>query len=135
MINKWKLQRLDDLTEIELTKSLYWVDEFDWSKLAQASPRYTRAGGQALHQSEKLAGRPITLEIDKHELLDREAYETLQTWSGVAKLQMKLTHGDGRTFAVVFRNHEAPIECRPVFHEVPQEPSDKYRGKINLMTI
>lgn len=130
-----KLQRKDNTAVIHLPPSLFWIDEFDWSDLAQSSPQYTLGGSVVVQQGAKLAGRPITLEIDKHEVMTRANYKELQAWSAAANLQMTYTHADGRTFNVAFRNHENAIECEPLFHQIPAADGDLFAGKIKLMTM
>lgn len=49
------------LDAIGLPDDLSWSDEFDWTPVVQSQSR-TEGGALVLEQSERVAGRPITLE-------------------------------------------------------------------------
>lgn len=130
----WQLKRNDTKQVIELPEDLYWIDEFDWSRIAQSAPVYMLSGAMSIQQGIKKAGRPITLTGD-WVWLKRSDLLTLQSWTDVAELTMTLTHYDERTFKVIWRLHDKGITASPVEYTTP-EPSDAdYIATIRLMTI
>lgn len=130
----WQLKRNDTKQVIELPEDLYWIDEFDWSRIAQLAPVYMLSGAMSIQQGIKKAGRPITLTGD-WVWLKRSDLLTLQSWTDVAELTMTLTHYDERTFEVIWRLHDKGITASPVEYTTP-EPSDAdYIATIRLMTI
>lgn len=131
------LKRKDTNEVVELHVGLQWLDEFDWSDLAQAPPRRTRGGALAMQQSQKLSGRPVTLG-GEHAMLTRGLFKKLQAWSAVPKLQMTLTLNNAvptRTLNVAFRTHDGAIDCEPLLYEVPETDGELYTGEIRLMII
>lgn len=136
-MSNWILQRQDNNEQIELPEDMQWQDEFDWSDLAQSPPRYTRGGALVIQQSEKLAGRPITLS-GEWVWNPRGIFKTLQAWSAVPQLKLQLERGNAEqpeSFAVTFRTHEGAIACQPVVFTTPENAEEPYTGEIRLMTI
>ena len=130
----WQLKRNDTKQVIELPEDLYWIDEFDWSRIAQSAPVYMLSGAMSIQQGIKKAGSPITL-TGYWVSLKRSDLLTLQSWTDVAELTMTLTHYDERTFEVIWRLHDKGITASPVEYTTP-EPSDAdYIATIRLMTI
>ncbi len=130
----WQVKRNDNNATIELPQDMRWLDEFNWSNLAQSNPVYTLGGAVHVQQGQKLAGRPITLG-GEWIWLTRGDFETLQAWAAVPELKLTLTHYDAREFTVIFRNHDKAIACEPVDYLTPEADDDSYTGKIYLMTI
>lgn len=131
------LTRTDTNETIELPQDMQWVDEFDWSDLAQANPRYTRAGALVIQQSTKLAGRPITL-AGEWVWINRGDLKKLKAWSNVAKLKMSLTLNSVTPAVVaptIFRVHDGALDCEPVNFETPESDNAQYTGEIRLMII
>lgn len=131
----WILTRNDTKERVELGEDLQWVDEFNWSKIAQSAPEYTLTGSVYIPQGTKKAGRPITLAGDWvwHQ---REVVELLRSWCDVAKLTMQLTHYDGREFDVMWRLHENnAIDATPVDYQAPESDIDPYIATFKLMAI
>ncbi len=131
--NNWLLQRNDTQESIELPQDMRWLDELKWSKLAQSPPKRTITGDAIVQQGLKLSARPITLG-GEWVWLERGDFEILQQWSEVPLLTMTLTHYSGDKYKVMFRNHEAPIDCEPVNFETPEPDDAPYTGEIRLMT-
>lgn len=134
MNNYWELKRNDTSAIVRLPEGVYWSDEFSYSKVAQSSPVYTLNGALIIQQGVKQAGRPITLG-GQWAWINRGDFKKLKEWRDTPLLEMTLTHYDLRTFQVVFRNHEAAIECEPLFYETPESNNDIYSGEIRLITI
>lgn len=133
-MNNWKLTRADTGAEIEFPQDLRWFDEFDWSPVAQSNPTYTIGGAMVIQKGIKTAGRPITLG-GEWAWLTRGQFKLLQSWASEPDLNMTLTHYDGTTYSVIFRNHEKAIDCEPVNYQTPESDDDPYTGNINLITI
>ena len=130
----WQLKRNDTKQVIELPEDLYWIDEFDWSRIVQSAPAYMLSGAMSIQQGIKKAGRPITLTGD-WVWLKRSDLLTLQSWTDVAELTMTLTHYDERTFEVIWRLHDKGITASPVEYTTPELSDADYIATIRLMTI
>lgn len=130
----WSLKRNDTNETIELPADLQWVDEFQWSKIAQSAPEYSITGSMFLQQGTKKAGCPITLGGD-WVWVRRGDVVTLRTWCDVPKLKMTLTHTDGQTSIVMWRLHDKAIEAEPVDYQTPETDDDPYTATFKLMMI
>ncbi|MCS4534238.1 hypothetical protein [Neisseria montereyensis] len=131
----WQLKRKDTGNIVQLPQDMRWLDEFDWSRVAQAAPQRTLSGGLVIQQGVKLNGRPVTLGGD-WVWINRSDLLALRDWSDTPELEMELTHYDGRKFDVTFRLHDAALaRIEPVQYATPEIGSDKYTVTINLMTI
>ena len=131
----WSLKRNDTNETIELPTDLQWVDEFQWSKIAQSAPEYSITGSMFIQQGTKKAGRPITLSGD-WAWVQRNDLTILRSWCDVPKLTMTLTHPDSQTSAVMWRLHEIALDnTNPVDYQAPEEDTDPYTAAFKLMTI
>lgn len=131
----WQLTRKDNGASIRFLQDLRWIDEFDWSAVAQSSPQRTLSGGLVIQQGIKQNGRFITLG-GKWYWHSRADLQTLRGWSDIPSLQMTLTHPDGRTFNVMFATHDAALQSiTPVVFQAPEDNLSPYTGTIHLMTI
>ena len=131
----WSLKRNDTNETIELPTDLQWVDEFQWSKIAQSAPEYSITGSMFIQQGTKKAGRPITLSGD-WAWIQRSDLVVLRSWCDVPKLTMSLTHPDGQVSNVIWRLHETAIDdANPVDYQAPEEDTDPYTAAFKLMTI
>lgn len=128
------LTRKDNQEKIELPDRLRWIDEHDWSPLAQAAPQYSLGGAVIVQQGTMLAGRPITLGgEDNHNWLPRTTLTTLHEWAALPELEMTLDY-HGNTYNVIFRAHDKALAVSPVWW-THDEDSDWYRTEIRLMTL
>ncbi|ABQ13540.1 hypothetical protein [Dichelobacter nodosus] len=134
MNDYWQLTRKDTQAWLQFDQDMRWIDEFDWSNIAQSNPVRTLSGAQVIQQGTKYSGRPITLAGD-WVWIRRAQLQTMQDWTTTPELEMMLTHYDGRVFNVTFRLHENAFEATPVVYRTPEEDGDFYTIKINLMTI
>ena len=131
----WSLKRNDTNETIELPTDLQWVDEFQWSKIAQSAPEYSITGSMFIQQGTKKAGRPITLSGD-WAWVQRNDLTILRSWCDVPKLTMTLTHPDSQTSAVMWRLHEIALDnTTPVYYQAPEEDTYPYTATFKLMTI
>lgn len=98
------------LDTIELPDDLVWQDEYAWSPVMQ-NVSYSTTGALFIQESVKLSGRPITL-TGKSDTgwIQRSVVAALQEFAETAGKQMTLTLKDGRTFNVMFRQNEKPID-------------------------
>ncbi len=109
------------LDNIELPGDLMWVDETQWSPVAQ-SETHTLSGSLLIETDVKQAGRPITLAGSEDSCwVTRETVLALLAFSYVPEKSMTLTLGDGRTFTVMFRRDGSAsgIEANPIIERVP----------------
>lgn len=134
MNDYWQLTHKGTQAWLQFDQDMHWIDEFNWSKIAQANPVRTLSGAQVIQQGTKYGGRPITLAGDWVWIRRRQLH-MLHDWAATPELEMALTHYDGRVFNVTFRLHETALEATPVVYRTPEEDGDFYTIKINLMTI
>lgn len=130
----WQLAKTDSET-LNLHPQFIWVDELDWTALAQSEPTYTLTGAVDIQQGTKQAGRPITLNgadvwITRADLL------TLQDWANVPELTLTLTHPDGRTFGVIF-NRPAIFNIKQVVLTQPSDDDNEqwYQADLSFLTV
>ena len=102
------------LDAIVLPDDLEWTDEFTWTPVAQDST-FGVTGSLYVQTGTKLTGRYITLE-GKGDMgwIDRLTAVALQGKRATAGLEMTLTLQDTRTFNVIFRQSEVPIDLRTI---------------------
>lgn len=128
------LKRNDTQEAVELPQDLRWIDEHDWSAVAQSSPERTLSGAQIIQQGVKQAGRPITLSAD-YVWLPLSTVQKLRDWTDVPELKMAYTHYDGRVFQVIFALHEQALKAEPVHFTTPELGSEQYIATIKLLTV
>lgn len=115
---------LDDLI---LPDDFYWEDEFTWNKITQEI-NYGTTGSLFIQESEKKTGRYITLvsSNDSTCYITRETMQTLFAKKEVLNKEMTLMLPDGRTFNVIFRHAEDPIEVVSVNNTLKIDSSTVY---------
>lgn len=103
------------LDTIYLPDSLLWEDETSWNKVAQSS-QYSVTGALFIQESEKQTGRHITLvsSEDSSCYITRNTLLELAAKKDTPNLKMTLTFKDARTFTVMFRQTDMPLEVLPV---------------------
>jgi hypothetical protein len=102
------------LDAVELPDDLEWVDEFTWTPVAQ-SMEYGATGALFIQESEKQAGRTITLEGEEDMCwVPRSTVLALRALYAQTDNEMTLTLEDDRTFQVRFLQSGNPIEVSPV---------------------
>ena len=122
------------LDAITLPEDLIWVDEFDWSPIAQGSKR-SITGALILNSGVKLKGRKITL-VGEENWVDclRSLVKTLHTKLG-DDAQMILTLHDARSFNVRFDHQSKPINAQPVIDYNNPDDSDNYSLTLRFFTV
>ena len=102
------------LDAVEIPDDLEWVDEFTWTPVAQDST-YGVTGSLYVQTGTKLTGRYITLE-GKTDMgwITRTQALALLALRDVAGTEMTLTLQDARTFNVIFRQSEIPVELKTI---------------------
>lgn len=124
------------LDAIVLDGDLRWTDEFKWSSI-ERSTQYSLTGALILESSEKLAGRPITLEaVNEFKgpiWLTRDKILALYAKAESPAESMTLTLSDGRVFTVAFRDQG--INAEPVYHVMAHEDTDPYYLTLMLQTV
>lgn len=135
LMKVWTLMRNDTGATVTIPQDIQWIDEYDWSAVAQTQPVYSLGGSVLIQQGTKLAGRPITLSGD-WVWFYKSVIDTLREWSDVPELEMTLIHYDGRKFNVCFRTHEKALaSVEAVLYSTPEEANERYTLAIQLMTI
>jgi len=100
--------------DIQLPKDLEWSDEFSWAKITQAVS-YGATGSLFIQEGTKQAGRHITLAgPPSMAWITREVGLQLLALTQTQGLLMVLTLGDDRTFNVMFRHSDGPLDIAPV---------------------
>lgn len=122
------------LGSVNLPLDLVWVDEYDWTPTEQHQAR-SLSGALVVETAQKTGGRPITLGDGTDPVFVPKAviddlFDLLETPSS-----MTLTLQDGRTFTVIFRHEDKPIEAKPVVDYRIMEQTDYYHATIKLLTI
>ena len=113
------------LDTITLPKDLWWEDETEWTPVEQ-SVEYSTTGALLIDIATKQAGRPITLTGEEGKAwTTRKTVLDLMALAAVPGKEMTLVIGN-RSFQVMFRQNEKPIEADPVFRTIPPPDDEKY---------
>lgn len=122
---------------LALPPDLFWSDEFEWAPVEQSVERSV-TGAMIVQTSERIGGRPITLqpEDDKSGWISRADLEQLQQWAAVPGLALELSLR-GQTRDVMFRHQDqgGALTAKPVFHFDNAQPGDQYLATLRLMEI
>ncbi len=111
------------LENLQLPDELVWVDETDWTPVAQ-NEEYFLAGSLGVQTSVKLSGRPMTLTRKNGEVwVSRALILSLMALAAEPGKEMTLTMHDGRVFRVMFRHSDGPpLIAEPVIeYNIPPE--------------
>lgn len=123
------------LSTVTLPGDLAWVDEFDWTPVMQAQS-YALDGALIVEQAARQAGRPITLQgAENRAWVTRQTLEALYALAQTPSTGLALTLADARTFTVLFRHDQMPIEARPITDVSPPAAEDYYWITVRLMTV
>lgn len=131
----WILKRNDNSQSLALHRQYKWTDEYGWTPVVQSNPTVMLSGAVDIQQGTLLANRPITLD-STHVWIERQIVQQLQAWAAVPELTFTLTHPDGRTFNVMFRQPfiDNINEIKPVRPE-DELPTDKMKANIHFRTV
>lgn len=104
-----------DLDGITLPDDLLWADEKTWTPIVQ-STGYSVTGALFIQENLKQKGRLLTF-IGTSDMgwIQRSTVNALETKRDIIGNQMILTLADTRTFNVMFRQNETPIDVTPIF--------------------
>jgi len=120
-----------------LSDRLLWADEFAWSPVAMET-RWGTTGQLMLHQAERQAGRPITLEgVESEAWLTRLVVRQLNDWAALPGEPFTLLLR-GAQHTVLFDHARAPaFDAKPVFTLLDgiELPTDWYRPTFNFIEI
>jgi hypothetical protein len=128
-------------TTILLPEDIPWVDEYtDWR--AAQTLDYSLTGALIIHESARLAGRPITLQSGANwGWVRRSVAEALRTLSdsvGSATMTLTMpTHPSGtRNFTVRFRRTDGgAVEAAPIRFKAPPADTDYYSLIVRMMEV
>lgn len=127
-------------TTVTLPEDLQWVDEFQPWAVSQVQ-EFSLTGALIIHESARLAGRPITLQSGSDfAWVTRATVDALRALSEVAPgplmtLSLPAYPSGARTFSVRFRRDQPCIEAAPIKHKTPPAPTDYYSLVLRLMVV
>ena len=124
------------LDGIELPDDLLWVDEFDWSPVAQDIDR-SLTGALMVQEQAKLFGRPITLTGGNEAgWVTRATVLELMALAKLPSKSMLLILADGREFQVYFnRGNNNSVSASLLMPESGLSPESLYTIIIGLITL
>jgi hypothetical protein len=122
------------LDSLELPPDLIWTDEFDWTPVKQTITEAVD-GSLIVETGLLLAGRPITLSgaIDSA-WIDRGTLKSLYAYAQSVS-ERTLTLLDGRSFTVIFRHGEKPVEAAQVVSFTNPDDTDYYTLTVRLLQV
>ena len=124
--------QLDTLT---LPDDFLWVNEFDWSPVAQSVDR-SLTGALMVFESEKAFGRSIVLGDGDNSWLTKIEVDAVFALSQILNKKMDLSLPDGRRFTVIFdRTDSAPLTVTPIFPTSQPDSTDYYGVILRLLTV
>lgn len=121
---------------VNLSHDFLWIDEFEWSDLAQAPPERTLSGSLIIQQGIKKKGRPITLKPCDGNMAwtPRQVIETLQQWAMQPETTFTLQMGE-RQFDVIFDNSQTAVSAKPVINHASQLADDDFLLELAFLTV
>lgn len=117
----------------ELPADLQWIDEFDYSPVAQTLD-HSIGGALMVQEGAKLAGRPVTLSGGDWAWVTRATVKNLFGILLPGHI-MVLDLEDGRTLAVMWRFADTPIKSTPVIFQAPADDADGYYIELRLVEV
>jgi len=129
------LKNLTDGQILLLPDDLLWTDEHHWTP-AVATVSYLLTGALLVESATRLAGRPITLQAPEDMAwVTRTLVDQLFSFAAEPDRTLELKFADGRTFVVMFRHQDQPLDCAPVLGFGGWEPTSRWRVVIRLMVV
>jgi hypothetical protein len=121
------------LDEITLPDDLLWLDEYQWTPVAQQTD--IMADGAVVVQADaQQTGRAITLTGgDDFGWIDRATLETLRGKANIAAAQMVLTLHDGTPRTVVFTGDR--LTATQIYEHSWPEGTHPYRATLYFMEL
>lgn len=115
-----------------LPRNLWWKDEYQWEPVTQQRNR-ALDGSLHIQETEKVAGRPITL---TGAWVERQALQTLHGQALNTTEPMELKLDDGRTLQVRWRRGDQPALRGEPVHPSTAPPEDHlYKVTLRLITV
>ena len=112
----------DGIRTVQLSKDLYWPDEFSWSSVEQKTDRGL-TGALIVQAMRKTSGQPITLmpHDSNSGAMTRATVDQLQAWVNTPGQILTLTLASyGKTFRVIWNHEDGAREAEPfVFFSDP----------------
>ena len=122
-------------TTLALPDSLLWVDEHQWSPVAQKSD-YLLTGALLVQESAKQAGRPITLEGKDSGWMARADLATLQAFAAAMPAALTLAMTGYSAMTVMFRHDgNGAIDAERVLPRADPDNAEFFTVTIKLMEI
>lgn len=116
-------------------EQLEWVDEFEWTPIAQEQERGL-TGKLLVQQGSKLHGRPITLKSNGGAWFRLETVRALEVLRDIPGRVMPLQLPDGRSFHVIFDHSQgAPLKATPLWRQVAPGADHLYEIELSLLTV
>ncbi len=125
-----------ELNGIVLPADLLWIDETDWTPVAQSDSEYSITGSLFVDTGVKQAGRPITLAgSEESAWVSRSTVLALMDVLAIPGKRMTLNL-HGRTFTVIF-NHENgdPIDATAIYPQSPPDDEGYYYLVVKLKEV
>ena len=120
---------------ITIPDSLQWVDEYDWTTVAQDVQRNI-GGGIVVSESVVTAGRPITLVSGVSVWITKAVFDTLIAAMNIINKTYTLTVADGTTYSVIFnRENGTPVIGAPIFRQNVRANEAFYTVTLRLMEV
>ncbi|MCM2317876.1 MAG: hypothetical protein NDI93_00935 [Pseudomonas sp.] len=114
---------------------LEWVDEWDWTPVAQEQER-SLSGALLIQHGSKLHGRPITLKSNGAAWFPLSVVRSLEVLRDIPGKQMLLVLPDGREFTVIFdHSGGAPLKATPLWRQVVPDADHLYEIELQLITV
>lgn len=134
-----KIKDISSGVEVQLPRDLLWEDQFTWSPVV-SEVSYSLSGAVIIESALKVAGRPITLVAPESAMgwVTKDVVDILWAWSSVVNRPLLLTlqfPEDVRTFDVVFRHAEVPMEAKPVKGFTEHGAKEWFSITLRLMEI
>jgi hypothetical protein len=122
------------LDAISLPRGMVWVDELDWVPV-ETSTEYSITGALLVQSSERLSGRPITLQGEESAgWIRRDVLLSIRAAASVPGDVLALTLADGRTFSVMFAPGN-PITARPIARPELPPNTHPYVATVRLIEV
>lgn len=114
---------------------LEWVDEFEWTPIAQEQER-SLTGALLVQQGSKLYGRPITLKSNGAAWFPLSVVRSLEVLRDIPGKVMPLGLPDGRAYSVIFdHSGGAPLKAIPLWRQVNPAADHLYEIELSLITV
>jgi len=123
------------LQGVTLPADLFWIDEFSWTPVEQATA-YTLGGALIVEEQTKQAGRSITLASPSDGgWVTRAQVKAVYALAQNPSTGLALQLADGRNLTVVFNHDGQAVRAVPVAPVAPPTDGDFYTITIRLIEV